>query len=459
MKMKKKYYIYGVIILVIAAAAYFLLSGSSKVDQKFSFASITKGNLNVLITSTGTIQAIKTVEVGTQVSGKIDRLLVDFNSSVRRGQLLAVLDTVVLAATVRDAQASLDRAKAQYDQAVAVHERNKILYEKKFMNEVDFISSKTNVQSLLATYKSALTSLDRAKLNLAYAYIYAPISGTIIDRKVEQGQTVAASLSAPTIFTIAEDLSSMRILANVDESDIGRIKLGQKVRFTVQAFSDKYFEGEVSQVRLNPNTVQNVVNYVVVVTADNKERQLLPGMTATVDFYVDFREDVLLVPNVALRFQPTEVMMEEYRKNLEKQMENLPDSVKKRMQEGGRRFGSGEAGGGQMNQGGQGGGQFNFGGMMGGGNNNGGNRRRNINRVWYFDENNKLQMSMIFAGLSDGKNTEIVRGRNIKEGMKIISGVIDNTTPTTTSTSTNPFNMQQGRDRGPGGGTFIMRGF
>jgi len=442
--MKKKFYIYGIIIVAFILVGYFLLSGSSKVDQKFSFVTISRGDLNVLISSTGTIQAIKTVDVGTQVSGIVDRLLVDFNSTVKKRQLLAVLDTVVLAASVKDAQASLDRAKAQYDQAVAVHERNIKLYEKQFMNEVDFIASKTNVQSLLATYKSAITALDRAKLNLGYAYIYAPISGTIINRAVEQGQTVAASFSAPTIFTIAEDLSSMRILANVDESDIGKINVGQKVRFTVQAYTDKYFDGEVSQIRLNPNTVQNVVNYTVVVTADNKDRLLLPGMTATVDFYVDFREKVLLVPNVALRFQPTDAMTEEYRKNMEKEMANLPDSVKKRMQA----FGGGQFNPGTM--GGTGGGS----GSNSGGNNN--TRRRNANRVWYYDENNKLQMSPVQIGLTDGKNTEIVRGRNIKEGMKIISGLVETQTSTTsTSTSTNPFNPTQNR----GGGGGLGRGF
>ncbi|PIX94838.1 MAG: efflux RND transporter periplasmic adaptor subunit, partial [Ignavibacteria bacterium CG_4_10_14_3_um_filter_37_18] len=218
--MKKKTLIIPILIIGIALIAYFLFFKDDEKTTKFTFAEITKGDLNVIISSSGTIQAIKTVDVGTQVSGKIDRLLVDFNSQVRKGQLLAVLDTVVLAASVRDAQSSLDRANAQYDQAVAVHERNKQLFEKSFMNEVDFIASKTNVQVLLANLKSALTAYERAKLNLGYAYLYSPISGTIINRSVEQGQTVAASLSAPTIFTIAEDLSSMRILTNVDESDI-----------------------------------------------------------------------------------------------------------------------------------------------------------------------------------------------------------------------------------------------
>ena len=427
--MKKKTLIIPILIIGIALIAYFLFFKDDEKTTKFTFAEITKGDLNVIISSSGTIQAIKTVDVGTQVSGKIDRLLVDFNSQVRKGQLLAVLDTVVLAASVRDAQSSLDRANAQYDQAVAVHERNKQLFEKSFMNEVDFIASKTNVRVLLANLKSALTAYERAKLNLGYAYLYSPISGTIINRSVEQGQTVAASLSAPTIFTIAEDLSSMRILTNVDESDIGQIKEGQKVQFTVQAFSDKKFDGEVTQIRLNPNVVSNVVNYVVVVNAENANKLLLPGMTATVDFYVDFRENVLLLPNSALRFQPTDEMTAEFTKNREKELANLPDSIKQRMQgEGGRR-------------------QFG-GGMMGGDNNHG--RRKGMNRVWYFDENNKLKMSMISTGLTDGKNTEIVRGRNLKEGMKIISAILENNV-VPAATTTNPFSPT------PQGGSREMR--
>ncbi|PIP77041.1 MAG: efflux transporter periplasmic adaptor subunit [Ignavibacteria bacterium CG22_combo_CG10-13_8_21_14_all_37_15] len=427
--MKKKTLIIPILIIGIALIAYFLFFKDDEKTTRFTFAEVTKGDLNVIISSSGTIQAIKTVDVGTQVSGKIDRLLVDFNSQVRKGQLLAVLDTVVLAASVRDAQSSLDRANAQYDQAVAVHERNKQLFEKSFMNEVDFIASKTNVQVLLANLKSALTAYERAKLNLGYAYLYSPISGTIINRSVEQGQTVAASLSAPTIFTIAEDLSSMRILTNVDESDIGQIKEGQKVQFTVQAFSDKKFDGEVTQIRLNPNVVSNVVNYVVVVNAENANKLLLPGMTATVDFYVDFRENVLLLPNSALRFQPTDEMTAEFTKNREKELANLPDSIKQRMQgEGGRR-------------------QFG-GGMMGGDNNHG--RRKGMNRVWYFDENNKLKMSMISTGLTDGKNTEIVRGRNLKEGMKIISAILENNV-VPAATTTNPFSPT------PQGGSREMR--
>jgi HlyD family secretion protein len=427
--MKKKLIIISGIVIGLFIIVYFLFFKSDPATTKFTFVDVTRGNLNVVISSSGTIQAVKTVEVGTQVSGKIARLQVDFNSTVRKGQLLAVLDTVVLAAAVRDAQANLDKANALYDQAVAVHERNKKLFEKGYMNEVDFIASKTNVQTLLSSKKSSVTALERANLNLGYAYIYAPISGTIINRAVEQGQTVAASLSTPTIFTIAEDLSSMRILASVDESDIGQIKVGQKTKFTVQAFQNKTFEGEVIQIRLNPNVVSNVVNYTVVVQADNKDRLLLPGMTATVDFYVDFRENALLVTNAALRFQPNDAMMEEFKKNMEKEMANMPDSVKHKWQ-------------GQLNnQSGQSG--------QGSRSGNGGGRKRGSNRLWYLDENGKLKMSPVSIGLTDGKSSEILRGKNIKEGMKVISGIIDNQATTSSTSGASPFNpTQQGGSRG-----------
>jgi HlyD family secretion protein len=426
--MKKKLLIYGIIAVAVVLTGYYLLSGKDNSGEKYTFTEIKKGDLNVVISSSGTLEALSTVEVGTQVSGRIAKLFVDFNSEVKKGQLLAILDTVSLAANVRDAEASLEKAKAQYNQALAIHERNKKLYEKKFISELDIIQSQTDVESALASLKSAESALDRAKINLGYAFIYAPIAGKIINRAVEQGQTVAASLAAPTLFTIAEDLSSMRILADVDESDIGQIKVGQKVTFTVQAYQNKTFDGEVTQIRLNPNIVQNVVNYTVVVNADNKNKLLLPGMTATVDFYVDSRKDVLIVPNIVLRFQPTDEMMAEFRKNMEDQMAKLPDSIKSRFQ--------GRTGGGpQFNPGasnGDGSGFFNQ------------QRRRNMSRLWYLDDKGKLQTSFVMLGLNDGKDTEILRGRNIKEGMKIISGVIENNDPASTGSS-NIFNPTQER--------------
>ena len=413
--MKKKIIFYGIITAGILLAGYFLLGGDESKESKYTFAAVTRGDLNVVISSSGKLEAVSTVVVGTQVSGRIAKLFVDFNSEVKRGQLLAILDTVTLAATVRDQQANLEKAKAQYNQTIAVHERNKKLYEKNFISELDFIESQTNVESASASLKSAVSALERAKTNLEYAFIYAPISGKIINRSVEEGQTVAASLSAPTLFTIAEDLSSMRILASVDESDIGQIQEGQKVKFTVQTYSDKTFEGFVSQIRLNAEVVSNVVNYTVVIKAGNDEKLLLPGMTATVDFYVDYRENVLTVPNSALRFQATDEMMEEFGKNMEEEIAKMPDSLKNKFESQRGRFMSGGAMG------------------MNGGNSNG--KKRNVNKIWFLDEKGKLKMSPVMTGLSDGKNTEIVRGRNIKEGTKIISGIVEVGTATTKSSN------------------------
>ncbi|MFA3783958.1 efflux RND transporter periplasmic adaptor subunit [Melioribacteraceae bacterium 4301-Me] len=424
--MKKKYLIPIVSVIIVLIAGYLFLGGNSDKKVQFTFAEVTRGNLSTTITSTGTLEALSTVDVGTQVSGRIAKLFVDFNDEVKKGQLLALIDTTTLAANVRDAEANLEKAKAMYKESLAKHERNKKLYEKNFISELDFIQSQTDVESALASLKSAESALDRAKLNLGYAFITAPISGKIINRNVEAGQTVAASLSAPTLFTIAEDLSSMRILADVDESDIGQISVGQKVEFTVQAYPDKKFSGEVTQIRLSPKTVQNVVNYTVVISAPNQQKLLLPGMTATVDFYTAERDNVLLIPNAALRFQPTEEMLAEFRKEMEKQRANLPDSVKQRFQQ----FG---------------GGQFSLGQSM----DSAQRRNRNFGRVWYLDENGKLKMTFVVTGLTDGKNTEIVRSRNLKEGMKVITGMEGN--------DTNSISRNTNRSNPLGGGRFFIR--
>lgn len=398
--MKKRIVIISSIIIVIILAVYLIFFRGSNGKASYTYSAITRGNLNVLITSSGTLEATSTVDVGTQVSGKISKLLVDFNSEVKRGQLLAVLDTVTLAAEVRDAQANLSKAKAEYNQKVAIHERNKKLFAKNFISELDFIQSKTDVESTLATLNSAESALEKAKTNLGYAYIYAPISGKIISRSVEVGQTVAASLSTPTLFVIAEDLSSMRILASVDESDIGQVKEGQKVKFTVQTYSDKTFEGVVTQIRLQASTTSNVVNYTVVVHADNKDHFLLPGMTATVDFYVDNRENVLLVPNTALRFEPSDDLMKEVGKNMKASMAGMPKNMPKPPAV------------------------------------NGNSGTNNMEKVYFVDGDGKIKIMPVQIGLTDGKNTEIVSSPGLKEGLKIITGSQDNSTATAKKSST-----------------------
>lgn len=399
--MKKKIYIGSILVIIVAILVYFLFLKNNNTEiNKFIFAEVTRDDLNTTITSTGTLQAVSTVDVGTQVSGKIDKIFVDYNSNVKRGQILAILDTTNLALQVNNAITNLQKAQAQYEVAKAQYERDKSLYEKSFLSELDYVTSKSNYETAEANLKSAKTSLAQAKTNLGYAFIYSPINGKILNRNVEEGQTVAASLSAPTLFTIAEDLSKMQILANVDESDIGQIKVGQLAKFTVQAYPDKEFTGKVVQIRLGSNVISNVVNYTVVVNAENDDNLLLPGMTATIDFYVDQRTNVLMIPNAALRFQPTEQMRTEYMARMQKEREKLPDSIKQRFQ------GFAGNGGSQNRMGGFGSGSSN----------------KSRGTFWYIDENGNPAMGFAQLGLSDGKNTEIVRSRMLKEGTKVITG-------------------------------------
>ena len=423
--MKKKIIIYSIIVAGLLVIAYFLFIKRDNQALKFTFAEIKKGDISNTITSTGTLDALKTVDVGTQVSGKIDKIFVDYNSNVKKGELLAILDTTNLSLAVSDAESNLLKTQAQYEQAKAQNDQNKILYNKGFMSELDYITSKTNLETALSNLQSAKTALERAKTNLTYAYIYSPINGKVINKNVEEGQTVAASFSSPTLFEIAENLSNMQILASVDESDIGQIKVGQKAKFSVQAYPNKEFTGKVVQIRLNSQVVQNVVNYTVVINADNKNNLLLPGMTATIDFYVEQKNNVLLIPNAAIRFQPTADMLTEYQKESKSgnsSKAGFPDSMRSRFR---RTNGS------------------NFGQNFGSGQNSF-SANRSFGRVWYFDNSGKLKMAMAVLGLNDGKNTEIVRSRNLKDGMNVITG-IQNSTETNSNIQSRNFPRGFGR--------------
>ena len=423
--MKKKILVIGSVVVAAVVIIFFLFfDGSSDENNKFTFAKITRGDLSTTITTTGTLQAVSTVEVGTQVSGKIDKIFVDYNSNVKKGQLLAILDTTNLALQVSNAISGLEKAQAQYDITKAQVDRDKSLYDKGFLSELDYITSKSNYGSADATLKSAKTSLAQAKTNLSYAFIYSPIKGKIINKNVEEGQTVAASLSAPILFSIAEDLSKMQILASVDESDIGQIQVGQDTKFSVQAYPDKEFTGKVVQIRLNSAFVSNVVNYTVVINANNNEGSLLPGMTATIDFYVQQRFNVLTIPNAALRFKPTDKMAADFQARMQKESGNLPDSVKQKMSSSGN-FRQGQNG------------------------KNGSGSSRGT--FWYIDEKGNPSMGFAVLGITDGKNTEIVKSRALKEGMEVITGTESQTSAA--PRNTNIFNPNQNV---PGGG---RRGF
>jgi len=294
-----------------------IVSGSChKGNSAYTFetAIVKKGTIINTITATGTIQADTTVLIGTQVSGVIKKIYIDFNSVVRKGQLLAVLDTTPLQTQVRQAQASLDDSKGEVEFQRATYERYKALLDKKLIAQADYDQVKYNYEKALANLKTAQAGYDKAIVNLNYATISSPIKGVVLNRAVDQGQTVAASFSTPNLFTIANDLTRMHVEANVDEADIGQVKQGQFTSFTVEAYPNEIFKGDVRQIRLQPIVTSNVVTYTVIINAPNPDLKLMPGMTANITVLVQKLDSVLIVPGKALRFTPDNTYMTEYLK-------------------------------------------------------------------------------------------------------------------------------------------------
>lgn len=271
-----------------------------------------RATISNTVTATGTLEATVTVEVGTQVSGQISKIYVNNNSIVKKGQLIAKLDEQTLRSTLEQSKASLDQAEAEYNYQKANYERYKQLIKKKLIAQKDFDEVEYSYKTSLASLNSAKANYARNKTNLEYAYIYSPIDGIVLERDVEEGETVAASYSTPTLFTIANDLTQMQIEADVDEADIGQLKVGQRVGFTVDAFPDKKFDGKVIEIRLMPVESSNVITYTVIIDAPNPDKILIPGMTANVTFYVTEKKNILVVPYTALDFHPDIVLLEEY---------------------------------------------------------------------------------------------------------------------------------------------------
>lgn len=280
----------------------FVAGPSDLPGSQWKTGAVKQGPMEITVACTGSLKAVGTVEVGTEVSGTIDRVLVDYNHRVRKGQVLAELDLELFQNAVDEAKAKQMAADALYRQALSEYNRNRPLHEQGHLSDQEFLEYQTTLATCLADLQSGKAALAKAQTNLRKARILSPIDGTVIEREIEAGQTVAASYSTPTLFILAEDLARMEIEADVDESDIGQIRKGQKVRFTVQAYPEKEFDGEVGQIRLNPTEESNVVTYTVVVNAPNPEGLLLPGMTATADFIIDEMGSALLVPNAALQY-------------------------------------------------------------------------------------------------------------------------------------------------------------
>ncbi|MCP4574063.1 MAG: efflux RND transporter periplasmic adaptor subunit [bacterium] len=431
----KKMIVITILLAVAALVGWRVTASNGHAPAQYRFVEITRGDLAAVVAATGTLEPVTTVQVGTQVSGIIENVLVDYNDPVTAGQIVANIDTTLLAAAVASSRAQVERAEADLRQAEREYRRLDALHAEKLISESEHYTALYNLDLARAGLKSARVDLERTEINLDYATIDSPIDGIVVQRSVDPGQTVQSSFSAPELFLIAGDLTAMQILVSVDESDIGQIAEGQDVSFTVQAYPDDLFAGTVRQVRLQSVTTENVVNYVAVVDVANPDGRLLPGMTATVDFVVDQATDIFYVQNAALRYRPDqEVMMAVMeRKRAARQSRGgtaRPDSA--RASEG--------AGAGARPGGGQGGG---IAAMASGGLPDG------MGMLWTVDESGEIDLIMVRTGISDGTNTQ-VRGRNLEAGTQIIAGVSRSTTATTSS----PFQQNQSAGSPPRPGGF-----
>jgi len=422
MNRKKSLIVIVLIALVATAAILFYKDAFARETTSYRFVNVERGDIKSTVSATGKLSAVKTVSVGTQVSGQVSELLVDFNDRVKKGQLLARIDPTLALQAVTDAQANVERVQAQLVESSRQYARNRELAANGLVARSEVESTQSSYAVSQATLKSARVALQRAQQNLSYTNIYAPIDGVVVERNVDQGQTVAASLSAPQLFMIANDLSQMQILADVSESDIAKIKEGQPVSFSVQALPGQTFKGTVQQVRLQSTTQENVVNYTVVVSVPNTEKKLLPGMTARVEFLTQNSPNVLKVASAALRFRPTDEQLAA----LKAERTAKPTTTSSGAAQPRTRTRSANASG------------------------NGG-----FGALYYLDDAGKLKVARVRTGISDGTSTEI-QASNIKEGMRVIAGTSTAAQTASAKTTTNsPFRSgsqggQQQR-RAPGG--------
>jgi len=420
--MRNKSFIAAALIAIIALVGVLVhRTAFAKETITYRFVAVEKGDVDSTVSATGKLNAVRTVQVGTQVSGQVAELLVDFNDTVKKGQLLARIDPTLQQQAVTDAQASLERAQAQYRQAARDNERNSQLMSSGLIARAVYEQTDSSLDVARANVKSAQVALDRARRNLEYTNIYAPIDGVVVERNVDDGQTVAASLSAPQLFLIANDLTNMQILADVGESDIASIKEQQPVKFTVQALPGQTFEGKVQQVRLQSVTSENVVNYTVVVSVANPQKKLLPGMTARVQFLTNTASDVLTVANAALRFKPAAGEIKTTTAATSPATTSAASSTA-----GGAR--AARTGARQRPAGGGAG------------------------TLYYLDEKGEMKSLRVRTGITNGSTTE-VRGRDLKEGMKVIAGTSQPKSAAATDSASSPFGggtTRQGGGR-PGG--------
>jgi HlyD family secretion protein len=410
--MKKSFLIIPALALIILLIFLFRSKNSTS-EAEYLTSEVERGSISILVTATGTLEAVTTVQVGSQVSGTISALYVDFNDRVKKGQIVAQLDPTFLKAQVSQSQADLEKADASANLAKKEYERALTLFEKNLISESERDLQLTNYELAVAQQKSAQAALDRVKTNLEYATIVSPIDGVVISRDVDVGQTVAASLQAPTLFTIAQDLSQMQVNTSIDEADIGAIREGQEVLFTVDAYPDLTFEGKVKQIRLSPEIVQNVVTYQVILEVSNPELLLKPGMTANVTILIDHAENALKIPTGALRFRPPTEEEQESSSEMTQAGMRPPES---RPSEAGSVSSHPPA-------------------------------KTNNKRVeiWILNQEGKPQPVPVQIGISNGSSVEIVSG-DLKEGDLVIVG-FGNSVMSPNNQQVNPFAPQFGRRR------------
>ena len=361
--MKKKKLWIGIGIVAAILLAFSLLKGKKKEQEIiFEYAKVEKANIQNSITATGTIEPVTSVTVGTQVSGIVNRLYVDYNSVVRKGQVIAELDKTNLLSELNTARANLSSAESALTYQRANFERFKTLYTKGLISADDYENARLSYQQQTQQVSQARENVRRAQTNLSYATITSPIDGVVLSKSVEEGQTVAASFNTPELFKIAQDLTQMQVVANVDEADIGEVKPGERVTFTVDAYPEDTFTGSVKQVRQEATTTNNVVTYEVIINAPNADLKLKPGLTANVTIFTQERQGVLSIPTKALRYTPTQETIGKRK---------IQDSKGK-------------------------------------------------NKVWTM-EGNTLVAHDVNTGMSDGSHTQIISG--LKEGQQIIVGV------------------------------------
>jgi HlyD family secretion protein len=397
-------------LIILFAAAVLSCKGRGKTDEQYKTEKASRGDVTMTITATGTLSAVTTVQVGSQVSGVISRLYADFNSHVKKGQLLAELDPTPFEQTVAQRQADVTKAQVEAANAKITFDRQKRLTDAGLAAQADLDSAKTAFQGAQAQVAQARAALSSAQTNLHYTNIVSPIDGVVVDRAYDVGQTVAASFQAPTLFQIAQDLTKMQVQADVDQSDIGRIQVGQFARFTVDSYPDEMFRGRISQIRLNATVSQNVVTYPVIIEVPNPDEKLRPKMTANVTISVARVQNVLRIANAALRFRPEgakEPAPATTSSGGQSAAANAPDQ-NRGMAQMAQRGGAGPAGA--------------AGGLGRGWRRGGGPQEKKQQTIYILDANKKPQPVEIRTGITDGRYTEVVEG-GLKEGQDVIIGM------------------------------------